>query len=192
MEITSEPSKKEYMKYMKGLAKVGDMNMEQRRAYAISMQDKWERDAANREAKAAKPPSVDVTKPGIQSVNATTWSQLRHANKFDFLITFYAPWCPHCKALLTSENSPLKALNENLEKANGPKMVMFDMVATDPPFSIDSVPMVYLFKTTGEAIEFEGNPHDISSLMAWTLDQVTPAKKAKQALIEQHLRGTSA
>lgn len=190
-----EPSKEEYNKYMKGLAKVGDMSPTERRAYAIKMQDRWERDAANRVEK-IKEPSVDVTKPGIESVNETTWSELRHANKFDFLITFYAPWCPHCKALVTSENAPLKALSENLEKANGPRVVTFDMIATDPPFTIDAVPTVYLFKTTGEAIEFEGNPHNIESLMAWTLDKATPAKKAKQALatkkVAQHLRGISA
>jgi len=120
-----EPSKKEYLKYMKALGKVAEMPPHERRAYAQRMQDKW---LAESEEPVAKEPRVDVTKPGVEFVNSTTWRELRHANKFDFLITFYAPWCPHCKAFVTDKNAPLKALSASLEKAGGPKVVAFDAI----------------------------------------------------------------
>jgi thiol-disulfide isomerase/thioredoxin len=184
-----EPSKKEYMKYMKGLDKVGDMNAEQRRQYALQHQQQWLNEADD-EPK-IKAPTVDITKPGIEAVNSTQWSELRNANKHDMLIAFYAPWCPHCKAFIMGDNAPIKALGEGLEQAGGPYVVTFDMIADEAPLTIDAVPTVFLFRTDGQAIEFEGDVHDIDSLMAFGLDNQTP-KKAKQALVVKHLRAPSA
>merc|ERR1719446_951559 len=153
------------MKYMKGLSKVGDMDPDERRAYALKMEQQWLNEAE--EPEHVREPTVDITKPGVEAVNSTTWSELRNANRFDMLIVFYAPWCPHCKAFVTAQNAPLKALSAALEKVNGPKVVSFDAVADDAPLIIDAVPTLYLFKTTGEAIIFEGNHHDLEALMAW-------------------------
>jgi len=182
-----EPSKKEYLKYMRAMSKVGDMSPEERRAYAIANQDKWlNEDEPTR--KVGKP-TVDITKPGVETVNETQWSELRKANKFDMLITFYAAWCPHCKALVLAEFAPIKALSASLEKVQGPKVVTFDIDKSEPPLSLTGVPTIYLFKKTGEAIEFEGNPHDVESLMKWALAKQTVAKEslvAKQTV--QHLR----
>merc|ERR1719420_1156881 len=170
---------------MKGLDKVGDMSPDERRAYASKMQDTWLNEPEP-ETK-VKEPSVDVKAPGIEAVDSKQWSELRNANKFDFLITFYAPWCPHCKAFITSENAPINALSASLEQADGPKVVTFDVIADEPPLTIDSVPMVYLFRRDGQAITFEGNPHDLDSLMTFTLDNALPKKHAKQALVSKHL-----
>jgi len=182
-----EPSKEEYNRYMKGLDKVGDMSPEDRREYALKHQDQWENEARSRETK-IKEPTVDVSKPGVESVNRTTWRELREANKYDFLVTFYAPWCPHCKAFIAGDNAPIKALSSSLEQAKGPYVVKFDMIATEAPLTIDAVPTIFLFRTDGQAILFEGNPHDTESLMAFALDNQVTAKKAKEALVFKHLR----
>merc|ERR1719478_1780536 len=148
------------------------MSPEERRAYAAANEEKWlNQPEPERKIKEL---SVDVTAPGVEALNNKQWTELRNANKFDFLITFYAPWCPHCKAFVTSENAPIKALSASLEKANGPKVVSFDVTASEPPLIIDAVPTIYLFKTSGEALLFEGNPHDAESLMAWSLENATP------------------
>jgi len=176
-----EPSKKEYLRYMKGMNKVAEMPIEERRAYAMKMKGKWEEDAPAEGP--AKEPSVDVTTPGVKAVNSKQWSELRTANKFDFLITFYAPWCPHCKAFVTSENSPLKAISASLEKAGGPKVVTFDMIASSAPISIDAVPTIYLFKTSGEAVMFEDDTSNLEALMAFALDK---PKAAASLLAKKH------
>jgi len=181
-----EPSKKEYMKYMNGLDKVGDMDPAQRRAWAM--------EHANDPMKTVKrkilPPTVDLSKSGVHAVNSTQWSELRHANKYEMLITFYAPWCPHCKKFVLSANAPINALSESLEKVGGPKVVTFDMVADDSPLTLDSVPTIYLFKTNGMAIPFKEDPFNLEALMAFAM----PAPK--QALVEKqvtrHLRTQSA
>lgn len=179
-----EPTQKEYMKYMKAMDKIGDMSVEERRAYALKHQDDYLNKPV-REPK-IKEPRIDVTKPGVEAVNSSTWSELRQANKFDFIIAFYAPWCPHCKAFVTSENAPLKALSASLEKVNGPKVVQFDMIADTAPLVIDAVPTVYLFKTNGEAMPFEGDGHDMEALMNFALQRKGAALVEKKVV--QHLR----
>lgn len=180
-----EPTKKEYMKYMTGLHKIGDMSREERRQWAIEHEEEF-LNAPVVERK-IKEPSVDVIVPGVEAVNSTTWRELRNANKFDFLITFYAPWCPHCKKFVTSDNAPLKALSATLEKIDGPKVVSFDVVASTPPLVIDSVPTIYLFKKDGTAMPFEADPHNMEALVAFALD-----KSAGEALVQKpvtrHLR----
>jgi len=179
---------KEYLKYMKALDKMGDMTSEERRAYA------WEHrnDHINAPVveKKIKAPTVDVTKPGVEAVNSTTWSELRKANKFNFLITFYAPWCPHCKAFVTGENAPIKAFSASLEKMKRdvPMVVTFDIEADTPPLVMDAVPTIYLFKTNGEALTYEGDGHDLKALMAFALQ-----KKPASSLVEvvKHLRTPS-
>lgn len=173
-----EPSKKEYLRYMRGLDKVADMNPEERRAYALKHQQEW-MENADAERKIAKP-SVDIAKPGVEAVNSTTWTELRHANEYDILVTFYAPWCPHCKVFVTSENAPINALGASLEKAKGPKVVKFDITGSSPPgqLGIDSVPTIYLFKKSGEAIEFEGDFHNAEALMAFALGKPASAPTA--------------
>lgn len=183
-----EPTTKEYNKYMGAMDKIGDMNQEERRAWAMKHQHDHLDDPVV-EPK-IKDPTVDVTKPGVEAVNSTTWSELRHANKFDFIIAFYAPWCPHCKAFVTNKNSPLKALSESLEKVDGPKVVQFDMIKDTAPLVIDAVPTVYLFKTNGEATEFKGDGHDMSALMSFALQKPAAALVAKKVV--QHLRQTAA
>jgi len=186
-----EPSKKEYLKYMRGMAKVGDMNSDERRAYALKNQEKWLNQAEP--TKKIGEPTVDITKPGVEAVNETQWSELRKANKFDMLITFYAAWCPHCKALVLAEYAPIKALSASLEKVNGPKVVTFDIDKSEPPLSLSGVPTIYLFKKTGEAIEFEGNPHNVESLMKWAVDHMsgepapTTASLAKESLVAKQV-----
>lgn len=132
-------------------------------------------------------PSVDVTKPGVESVNSVTWAELRNANEYDFLVTFFAPWCGHCKALVLADNAPLKELSTKLEKANGPKVVSFDVVADDPPLVINSVPEVYLYPKGGQAIRFEGDPANVAELLAWTLENASPSGH-KLLQVKQHLR----
>jgi len=189
-----EPTKKEYVKYMKAMNKVAEMPIAERRAYAMKMKGKWEDES---EEPIAKEPSVDVTKPGVHAVNSKQWSELRQANKFDLLVTFYAPWCPHCKEFVTSENSPLKALTASLEKAGGPKVITFDMIASSAPISIDAVPTIYLFKTSGEAIMFEEDSHNSEALMSFALDKPKPAasllaKKHVLHLVAPHSQHTTA
>jgi len=187
-EDEKEPTTKEYMKYMGAMDKLGDMTAEERVQYALRHQHDHLNDPVV-EPK-IKDPTVDVTSPGVESVNSTTWSELRQANKFDFIITFYATWCPHCKAFATAKNAPLKALSASLEKVGGPKVVMFDVKATTPPLVIDAVPTVYLFKTNGEANEFKGDGHNMPALMAFALQKPAPALVAQKVV--QHLRKPSA
>lgn len=183
-EEGKEPTTKEYMKYMKAMDKLGDMTSEERIAWAVKHQYDHLDDPVV-EPK-IKEPSVDVTKPGVEAVNSTTWSELRKKNKYDFLIAFYAPWCPHCKAFITSENAPLKALSTSLEKVNGPKVVQFDVIADTAPLVIEAVPTIYLFKRNGEAVPFEGNGDDMKALMNFALQKPNAALVEKQ--VSQHLR----
>jgi len=182
---------------MKGLSKVGDMSPEQRRAYAQQMAAKWEHEAINKK-EVTKAPTVDVTKPGVEAVNYTTWSELRKANKYDFLITFYAPWCPYCKKFVLDQNAPINTLGAGLEK-KGLYAVKYDMVASDAPISLDGVPTVYLFKRTGEAIQYEGDAFDLEKLKTWAFGHATTEKewqRQKLQLISKHsnqqLRGHAA
>jgi len=185
-----EVTTKEYLKYMKALDKMGDMTSEQRRAFA------WEHrnDHINAPVveEKVKSPTIDVTKSGVHAVNSTTWSELRRANKFNFLITFYAPWCPHCKKFVAGENAPLKAFSASLEKMKRdvPKVVTFDVIGDTPPLVIDAVPTIYLFKTNGEALTFDGDGHDLEALMAFALQKPAPALVTKQVV--QHLRKPTA
>jgi len=180
-----EPSKKEYMKYMNGLDRVGDMTREERVAYAQANEERWMEESEEPEI---KEPRIDVTKPGPEALNSTTWAELRNKNAFDFLITFYAPWCPHCKAFVLGENAPINALSDSIDKANGPKVVTFDITADDSPLNVDAVPTVFLFRRDGQAIQFEGNPHDLDSTLAFALDNATPKKQKQEALVVKHLR----
>lgn len=185
-------TKKEWKKYMKELDVVGSMSPEERRAWAI-------REAAKLEANLDKieepdfigKPAVNVSDPGIEALNRTTYSQIRNENKYDLLVTFYAPWCPHCKAFVTDENAPIKALAASLEKAKGPKVVTFDITASDPPeaLGLTAVPTIFLIKTTGEAILFKQNPGDIKLLMAFALgDDSSNSTSLIEKPIARHLR----
>lgn len=176
------------MKYMKGLHKVGSMSDEERRAYAIRMQAKWQQEAMDKK-EVTKAPTVDVTKPGIESVNYTTFRELRKANKFDFLVTFYAPWCPYCKKYVLNENAPINALGASLDEKKGLYAVKYDMVASDPPISLDGVPTVVLYKRTGEAITYEGDAFDLEKLKTWAFGHATTAEqwqRQKLQLISKH------
>jgi len=181
---------KEYMKYMKAMDKIGDMNSKDRRAYALEHADDYINAPVVEEK--IKAPTIDVTKPGVEAVNSTTWSELRKANKFNFLITFYAPWCPHCKAFVTGENAPIKAFSASLEKMkiDVPKVVTFDVIGDTPPLVIDAVPTIYLFKTNGEALTFEGDGHDLEALMKFAL-QEKPASSLVATEVVKHLRTPS-
>jgi len=170
-----EPSDKEYMKYMNALDAMGDMNDEQRRAFAIEHADD---PMPEQKAKKIKAPTVDLSAPGVHAVNSTQWSELRHANKYDMLIVFYAPWCPHCKTFVKGKNAPINAISESLSKAGGPKVVTFDMVADKPPLNLDSVPTVYLFKRNGMAVLFEKDTSDLKGLMSFALDKPASNQKA--------------
>jgi len=181
-----EASKAEYNRYMKGLDKVAQMTKDERRAFALKNQAKYEERAAVH--RPDKEPSVDVTKPGVESVDSTTWNELRIKNEFDYLITFYAPWCPHCKAFVKGANAPINALSESLEKVDGPKVVTFDMEASSSPMSLDGVPTIYLFKKTGEASEYKADPHNLEELMAFALDKPKSAALVQQKAVTRHLR----
>jgi thiol-disulfide isomerase/thioredoxin len=191
------PTKKEYLKYMRGLSKVGNMDAAQRREWAIKeaarMQYEVENGLDDSKEPEDKEPTVDITAPGVESVNRTTLSEIRNANKHDLLVTFYAPWCPHCKEFVTSANAPIKALSASLETKKGPRVITFDITATDAPEALDvtSVPTVFLIKTTGEAIEYKQNPHDLPLLMSFALGDPLPAPKASALIakpVSQHLR----
>merc|ERR1719162_2273321 len=75
-----------------------------------------------------------------------------------------------------------KTLDEALMKVKGPKVVSFDITDTNPPgqLGITSVPTVYLFKKTGEAIEFPGDVADADAIMAFAT-----GKKAAAALVQK-------
>lgn len=187
-----EPSKKEYMKYMKELDKVSKMPPDERRAYALKHEQEMI-DAHDATPKAPEKPSIDVAKAGVEAVSSKTLDQLRAYNEYDLLVTFYAPWCPHCKNFVTAAEAPINALDEALERVKGPKVVKFDINESSPPgqLQIDSVPTVYLFKKSGEAIEYEGDVADAKSLMAFAMDKPAPvALVAKD--IKKHLRTKSA
>jgi len=168
---------------MGALDKVGDMSSEERRAYAIAHAND---PPAETKPKKVLPPTVDLSVPGVHAVNSTTWSELRRANAYDMLITFYAPWCPHCKKFVLDKNAPINALSESLEKAGGPKVVTFDMVADDSPLTLDAVPTIYLFKRNGMAILFEKDTSDMEGLQAFAMDKKASALVAQK--VTQHLR----
>mmetsp|Transcript_27227 Transcript_27227/g.42320 ORF Transcript_27227/g.42320 Transcript_27227/m.42320 type:complete len:212 (+) Transcript_27227:3-638(+) len=188
-------TKKEWKKYMKELDVVGDMSPDERRQWAIREAARLEQNLQYEEAEKTAEPVVDVSEPGIETLNRTTYTQIRNANKFDLLVTFYAPWCPHCKAFLLDENAPIKALSASLEKKKGPKVVTFDVTASDAPeaLGLNSVPTIFLIKTTGEAIKFQQNPHDLKLLMAFALgDPVPNSTSLIEKPIARHLRQPSA
>jgi len=189
-----EPSKAEWTRYMKGIAKVGDMDSAERREWAIRESAKMEAQIADgtyKESKRDKGPIIDVAAKGIEAVNRTTLARLREENKHDLLIAFYAPWCPHCKEFIVKPNAPINALNAVLEKKHGPKVVTFDIEASDAPeaLGLTSIPTIFLIKTNGQAIQYEQNPHDLKLLTAFALGTEMPAPAALIAKpVSQHLR----
>merc|ERR1719230_741218 len=164
----------EYLRYMRGMGKVADMPIEERRAYALKHQQEWLENHVPPELReSSKEDIIDVSKPGVEAVNRKQWSALRDENKFDYLVVFYAPWCPHCKAFVTNGNAPINALSESLERVNGPKVVKFDIQASTAPESLglEAVPAVWLFKKTGEAMAFKGDisAANLEGLMTFAL-----------------------
>lgn len=133
---------------------------------------------------------VCKVKHDIDTLNALQWSQLYSAKEQDYLMVFYAPWCPYSNSFALAKHAPLKALKENLAKVHGPKVVQFDVYNNRPPVVVKHVPSVVLFRKTGEVMEYEGTPRNVQGLMTWALDsasspkEVGVAKEAKPHFLE--------
>jgi thiol-disulfide isomerase/thioredoxin len=145
-----QASKEEYNKYMKELHDIGSMSSTERAAWAAKTAAKAKQksnddivaaelraqEAARREREMmeAKKRQQTSIHPGIEAVDDAALSRLRNMREYDLLVTFYAPWCPHCKAFVTDANAPIAALSESLKAKGGPKVVTFDVTASQVSF----------------------------------------------------------
>eukprot|EP00429_Kryptoperidinium_foliaceum_P107472 CAMPEP_0176261390 /NCGR_PEP_ID=MMETSP0121_2-20121125/40073_1 /TAXON_ID=160619 /ORGANISM="Kryptoperidinium foliaceum, Strain CCMP 1326" /LENGTH=193 /DNA_ID=CAMNT_0017601329 /DNA_START=63 /DNA_END=644 /DNA_ORIENTATION=+ len=122
---------------------------------------------------------------GAQKVKAVGGDDLQKFidgdSKESMLVTFYAPWCGHCKHFVLSdghgnaEKAPLELLNKDIRAAKGPTVVKFDVTASQPPsvFQVQFVPMIVLLKAGGSYEVFKANPNDLESLKTFALGAAT-------------------
>eukprot|EP00928_Gymnodinium_smaydae_P041861 TRINITY_DN28276_c0_g1_i1.p1 TRINITY_DN28276_c0_g1~~TRINITY_DN28276_c0_g1_i1.p1 ORF type:complete len:266 (-),score=54.21 TRINITY_DN28276_c0_g1_i1:93-827(-) len=104
------------------------------------------------------------------SVDAQSLREL--VQEADVLVTFYAPWCPHCQAFLINEGAPLKGIAEEFSQMPGaPKVAVFDTAAHAVPsdLNVEFIPTVYLMKKNGDRIEFTKDPLEIAALKSFAL-----------------------
>mmetsp|Transcript_102930 Transcript_102930/g.220126 ORF Transcript_102930/g.220126 Transcript_102930/m.220126 type:complete len:215 (+) Transcript_102930:79-723(+) len=107
----------------------------------------------------------------VTAVNSTSLTSLLKEHAKDVLITFYAPWCPHCRDFVLADPSPLERLSQQLLALDGPKVLTFDVEKSPPPqgFEVDYVPKIYLVPKTGAPVAYKADPHDLEKLQAFAL-----------------------
>jgi len=134
---------------------------------------------------------LHVLTRNVQQVDAVTAASLSEIieKKEDALVVFYAPWCPHCKNFVMADqhgnakNAPLELLNKDLVASKGPKVVKFDVSASQPPniFTVNYVPKIFMLKRSGELQAYKSDPHDLASLKAFAMQGFAPAVAATSA-----------
>jgi len=105
---------------------------------------------------------------------ASLGSDLEKEDK-DYLVVFYAPWCPHCQTFVLHDangdprNAPLEVMRQEL-KSDTLDVVRYDVTSGgEPPagFAVEFIPTVYFAGKDGSKTVFEGNPHEAAELTAF-------------------------
>mmetsp|Transcript_15944 Transcript_15944/g.41236 ORF Transcript_15944/g.41236 Transcript_15944/m.41236 type:complete len:198 (-) Transcript_15944:94-687(-) len=108
------------------------------------------------------------------------------------LVVFYAPWCPHCQTFVMAdengdpEKAPLEILNQRILAANGPKVVKFDVQASEAPasFAFEFIPQVFLASRLA-TIPFKGDPHDLAALQSFATGNAAGGSFASKPTLRQ-------
>eukprot|EP00929_Paragymnodinium_shiwhaense_P053930 TRINITY_DN27037_c0_g1_i2.p1 TRINITY_DN27037_c0_g1~~TRINITY_DN27037_c0_g1_i2.p1 ORF type:complete len:263 (-),score=96.34 TRINITY_DN27037_c0_g1_i2:109-897(-) len=112
---------------------------------------------------------------GLKSAEVMTTdslTKLMRDGETSFLVTFYAPWCPHCQAFVLADDAPVDHLSEELKAAGGPKVVVFDTTANALPADfgeVNAVPTIFLVQKDGTMQEFLEDPSQIENLKVFAL-----------------------
>eukprot|EP00929_Paragymnodinium_shiwhaense_P123075 TRINITY_DN96517_c0_g1_i1.p1 TRINITY_DN96517_c0_g1~~TRINITY_DN96517_c0_g1_i1.p1 ORF type:complete len:244 (+),score=83.01 TRINITY_DN96517_c0_g1_i1:84-815(+) len=123
----------------------------------------------------AAPAKVELPTPApgsvVVGVASTHLRTMIDAHQDSVLVTFYAPWCPHCKNFVMADNAPLEKLAKDLAQEPQLKVVKFDTTASAPPaeFQVEFIPAVWLVTKDGAMAQFEGNPDDLAALKTFAL-----------------------
>merc|ERR1712159_524360 len=91
----------------------------------------------------------------------------------NFIVVFYAPWCPHCQAFVLAKDAPVDRLAKEIQDAGGPKVLVFDTTKESLPSRferIHAIPTILYVNLDGRRKEFLESPEThFDELKAWAL-----------------------
>jgi len=127
------------------------------------------------------------------------------AEKKSVLITFYAPWCPHCQTFVyhDGKGDPTKAGLEELrrdfiESNSSTHVVRFDVQkhqkSLPKQYKLPGIPAVYLLKADGNVVQYQGNPHDSDGLKSFVQSEKMPVRvlRSEKMPVPDHKTHSSA
>jgi len=134
-------------------------------------------------AKRHRSDGLTVTPTDSQSLEAMF-------NHESFLVTFYAPWCGHCRTFVMqginaqgqpdASQAPLELLSKRIQGANGPKVYSCDATQNTAPAAfgtIDFIPKVFAVSKSGAVQLFQGSVANQDQLYAFAM-QAAPVQAA--------------
>jgi len=132
--------------------------------------------AAPAAKEAEKPAAAAAAMPQLQFATVGTKDSLNAMmaeGRGDFIVVFYAPWCPHCQAFVLADDAPVDRLAKELHEAGGPKVVVFDTTKEKVPDrfeKVHAIPTIRFVSMDGRRKEFMESPEThFDDLKAWAL-----------------------